>query len=69
MSKLFDLDGKTILVTGASRGIGFSMAEALAQHGAKVILNSRDESALKQKVEKLKDAGWDAGREAGEEAG
>ena len=60
MSKLFDLKGKTVLVTGASRGIGFSMAEALAQHGAKVILNSRDESALKQKVEKLKDAGWDA---------
>ena len=60
MSKLFDLQGKTILVTGASRGIGFSMAEALAQHGAKVILNSRDGSALKQKVEKLKEAGWDA---------
>ena len=47
MSKLFDLQGKTILVTGASRGIGFSIAEALAQHNAKVILNSRDESALK----------------------
>ena len=46
MSKLFDLQGKTILVTGASRGIGFSMAEALAQHGAKVILNSRDVSAI-----------------------
>ena len=60
MSKLFDLQGKTILVAGASRGIGFSIAEALAQHNAKVILNSRDESALKQKVEKLKGAGWDA---------
>ena len=60
MSKLFDLQGKTILITGASRGIGFSMAEALAQHGAKVILNARDGSALKQKVEYLNEAGWDA---------
>ena len=60
MGNLFDLQGKTILVTGASRGIGFSMAEALAQHGAKVILNARDELALKQKVEKLNEAGWDA---------
>ena len=60
MSKLFDLQGKTILITGASRGIGFSMAEALAQHGAKVILNARDEIALKEKVERLKDSGWDA---------
>jgi gluconate 5-dehydrogenase len=52
MSKLFDLHDKTILITGASRGIGFSMAEALAQHGAKVVLNARDPLALKEKVKK-----------------
>ena len=60
MSKLFDLHDKAILITGASRGIGFSMAEALAQHGAKVILNARDPLALKEKVKKLCDDGWDA---------
>lgn len=35
--KLFDLTGKTALVTGCKRGIGFAMAEALAEHGADII--------------------------------
>ena len=37
--KLFDLTGRTALITGASRGIGHSIAEALAAAGARVILN------------------------------
>ena len=36
----FRLDGKTALVTGASHGIGFAMAKALSNAGAKVIFNS-----------------------------
>ena len=37
MSSMFDLSGKVAVVTGASRGIGFAMAEALAEAGADII--------------------------------
>lgn len=37
MDKLFSLEGKTALVTGCKRGIGFAMAEALAEAGADII--------------------------------
>ncbi|MFK7941727.1 MAG: SDR family NAD(P)-dependent oxidoreductase [Paracoccaceae bacterium] len=40
-SGLFDLTGKVVLVTGASRGIGRAMAQAMAQHGAEVVVSSR----------------------------
>ena len=57
MSELFCLDGNVALVTGASRGLGFAMAEALADHGATVVLNARDEGALAEKVGALTAAG------------
>lgn len=38
---LFDLSGKTALLTGASKGMGRAMAEALAVHGASVMISSR----------------------------
>ena len=40
-SDLFDLTGQVALLTGASKGMGYSMAEALAEHGAKVVVSSR----------------------------
>ncbi|HEY4378343.1 MAG TPA: SDR family NAD(P)-dependent oxidoreductase, partial [Acidimicrobiales bacterium] len=42
------LDGKVALVTGASRGIGLAIAQAYAEAGAKVMLSSRKEEALRE---------------------
>jgi NAD(P)-dependent dehydrogenase (short-subunit alcohol dehydrogenase family) len=40
-TRLFDLTGKVALLTGASRGMGKAMAQALAEHGARVMVSSR----------------------------
>jgi len=53
MSDIFSLNGRIALVTGASRGLGFAMAEALGQQGATVVLNGRNENTLKAAVHKL----------------
>lgn len=45
-ARLFDLTGQVALVTGASRGLGWAMAQALAAAGALVVLNGRDAAAL-----------------------
>ena len=60
MKELFGVEGRVILITGASRGIGFAMAEALADYGAHVVLNSRDETALREKVRVLTERGLKA---------
>jgi gluconate 5-dehydrogenase len=57
MKDLFRLDGRVALVTGASRGLGYAMAEALAAYGAKVILNGRDPAALESAAARLREAG------------
>jgi gluconate 5-dehydrogenase len=45
---IFDLAAKTALVTGSSQGIGIALAEGLAQAGAHVVLNGRDEAKLER---------------------
>ncbi|MBL4916813.1 SDR family oxidoreductase [Szabonella alba] len=44
--QLFDLSGKTALVTGSSQGIGLALAKGLAEAGARVVLNGRDAARL-----------------------
>ena len=43
---IFDLSGKTALITGGSRGLGLQMAEALGSYGARVVLSSRKAEEL-----------------------
>ncbi|MGW0631751.1 SDR family oxidoreductase [Streptomyces sp. NPDC002758] len=53
MTELPELSGKVALVTGASRGIGYGVAEALVARGDRVVITGRNEDALKVAVESL----------------
>lgn len=57
---LFDLSGKTALVTGASRGIGAETAKLLAQHGAHVLVSSRKAERCEETVTAIRAAGGSA---------
>ena len=54
---LFDLTGKTALVTGASQGIGLALGRGLAQAGADVVLNGRDKAKLDHAADALRSEG------------
>jgi len=60
VKELFDLTGKTAIVTGGSRGLGLEMAEALAEAGAKLMLCARRENWLTPALEEFRARGFEA---------
>lgn len=60
VQQLFDLSGRTALVTGGSRGLGLQIAEALGEAGAKVMLTSRKAADLEEAAAELSTKGIDA---------
>ncbi|MCB1311451.1 MAG: SDR family NAD(P)-dependent oxidoreductase, partial [Sedimentitalea sp.] len=53
---LFDLSGRTALLTGASKGMGLAMAQALAEHGARVVISARKPDRLEAAAQAINDA-------------
>jgi gluconate 5-dehydrogenase len=60
IQNLFDLRGKTALITGGSRGLGLQIAEALGEAGAKILLTSRKAADLEEAAAELKAKGIEA---------
>ena len=60
VSQLFDLTGRTALITGGSRGLGLQLAHALGEAGAKVMLSARKAGELEEAVAELQAANIDA---------
>ena len=57
---LFDLTDKTAIVTGASKGIGASIAKGFAEFGANVVVSSRSQDAIEKVVSEIKAEGYNA---------
>ena len=60
LKKLFDLTGKTALITGGSRGLGLQIAEALGEMGARLVLSARKADELQAASGNLRAQGVDA---------
>lgn len=58
-TKLFDLTGKSALITGGSRGLGIQIAEALGDFGARLVISSRKEADLAEAEAHLRGRGID----------
>ncbi|MGA0389445.1 MAG: SDR family NAD(P)-dependent oxidoreductase, partial [bacterium] len=58
--QLFSLENQIVLITGSSRGLGWSMAQAVAEAGATVLLHGRDENLLKERQQYLQELGQQA---------
>jgi len=58
--QLFSLENQIVLITGSSRGLGWSMAQAVAEVGATVLLHGRDENLLKERQQYLQELGQQA---------
>jgi NAD(P)-dependent dehydrogenase (short-subunit alcohol dehydrogenase family) len=61
LNSLFSLAGKTALITGGSRGLGLQIAEALGDHGARLIISSRKAGDLETARDHLKARGIEVG--------
>ena len=57
VKQLFDLSGRTALVTGGSRGLGLQIAEALGEMGARLVLTARKGDELDASASRLREAG------------
>ena len=57
---VFDLSGRTAIVTGSSRGIGRAIAELYAKAGARVVISSRKLDACQRVVDDIKVSGGEA---------
>jgi NAD(P)-dependent dehydrogenase (short-subunit alcohol dehydrogenase family) len=57
---MFSLSGRSALITGGSRGLGFQLARGLGQAGARVLISARKEAGLINAVERLRALGIDA---------
>ena len=60
MGSLFDLSGRTALITGSSRGIGRAIAVRMAEAGARVVVSSRKREACDEVVDEIRKAGGEA---------
>ncbi|HRO61052.1 MAG TPA: SDR family oxidoreductase [Burkholderiaceae bacterium] len=60
VAKLFDLSGRTALITGGSSGLGLQIAEALGAQGARVVISARKADALETARKHLSELGIDA---------
>lgn len=60
LTKLFSLEGKVAIVTGASKGIGEAIAQGLAAYGAKVVVSSRKQAAVDEVASQIKEMGYEA---------
>lgn len=56
MANLFDLTGKSAIITGSSRGIGKAIAHRLAEHGANVVISSRKADACEAAAGEINEA-------------
>jgi len=57
MTDLFSVNGKVALVTGSTSGLGYAFAKCLAQNGANVIINGRNEQKLEEALQGLSSEG------------
>ena len=57
---LFDLTDKVALVTGSSRGIGKAIAQRFAEHGARVVISSRNQDSCEAVAAEIREAGGEA---------